>query len=199
MNRADGATPLTPDEKRQLIPQHIVTRGELDALEQSNIINAEEWLTGLSARKEILDIDFIRELHHRMFGEVWGWAGEFFHEKNRYPIGDDGPNIEPNLRTLIDDSYYWIENDVYKDAYECAAEFHHRLTNIHPFPNGNGRFARILTDLFMERNLKNPAIKWLGHDLRGEESTDRKRYIEALRKADNHDKKHLIELFKEWA
>ena len=51
----------------------------------------------------------------------------------------------------------------------------------------------------MERNLKNPAIKWLGHDLRGEESIDRKRYIEALRKADNHDKKHLIELFKEWA
>ena len=46
------------------------------------------------------------------------------------------------------DACYWIENATYAID-EIAVRFHHRLVLIHPFPNGNGRHARLIADLLV--------------------------------------------------
>ncbi|MEQ8328158.1 mobile mystery protein B [Parvibaculum sp.] len=176
----DGATPLDPDEREGLRFRHIATRGELNELEQANIQSGLLWL-GRRRGGEVLDERFMRELHRRLFGEVWNWAGEFRRtEKN---IGVDPLVIAVELRKLLDDARYWVANATYPPL-EAAARFHHRLVAIHLFANGNGRHARIATDIYLEKRFGHPRIDWTeGHDLL---HTNRRReaYIAALRAAD---------------
>src|SRR5690606_4411658 len=70
----DGATPLDPDEIAGLKFDHITTRGELDELEQANITQGLRWL-GRRRGGDVLSDEFIRQLHVRLFGDVWRWAG----------------------------------------------------------------------------------------------------------------------------
>ena len=139
----DGATPLDPDEMEGLKFAHIETRGELDQLEQQNIQEGFNWLARQRNYNDFLTEAFLLELHKRLFGLVWTWAGRFRQsEKN---IGVDYLMIGIELRNLLDDARFWFENETYGRE-EFAARFHHRLVKIHPFPNGNGRHARIMTD-----------------------------------------------------
>jgi len=184
-----GATPLDPDEKQGLKFKHITTRGELDELEQANIEQGLAWL-GRRRQGSIFDDDFVRKLHKRLFGDVWGWAGEYrLTEKN---IGIDPFQISMQLRMLLGDAQYWAENDVYPPL-EAAARFHHRMVQIHPFPNGNGRHARIAADLLLEEAYGHPPINWAsGFDLQADNER-RTAYIAALRAADAQDFDPLLE------
>ncbi|MGH7557996.1 MAG: mobile mystery protein B [Gemmatimonadota bacterium] len=182
----DDATPLDPDESEGLIPGHITTREELNEWETANILDVEGWAF---ARKHpsLLSLSFIRDLHARMFGETWSWFGEFRRsEKN---IGVPWEQIPMALRDLCDDVAYWIENGTY-DLDEAAARFHHRLTQIHPFPNGNGRHARLMTDLLLRANGAR-RFAWGRGDL-NRSGDVRDRYIRALRAADDHDYDPLL-------
>ena len=82
----DGATPLDPDEMEGLRFKHIQTRGQLDELEQANIQNGLKWLSKKKA-PDVLRKGFVRELHKKLFGEVWIWAGTF--RKTEKSIGID--------------------------------------------------------------------------------------------------------------
>lgn len=176
----DAATPLTPDEKKGLVPSYIATRGELNEAEQANILAALRWAS--VRRREVLDERFLIELHKRMFGDVWEWAGKFrLTERN---IGIAPYRIGTELRSLVQDARYWVEHVTFP-ADEIAARFHHRLVLIHPFPNGNGRHGRMAADL-LARQLGRPPFSWGAGDLIGAGET-RKRYVDALRAADNHD------------
>jgi Fic-DOC domain mobile mystery protein B len=125
-----------------LIPD-LHTRGELNAWELGNILKAEEWaFTG--RRGDILTIDFAKELHRRMLDETWTWAGEF--RRSDKSIGVYWATIADALHDLLDDTKHWIGNSTYPPA-EILARFHHRLVSIHPFPNGNGRHARLMADV----------------------------------------------------
>lgn len=182
-NEPDGATPLDPDEMEGLKFRHVTTRGELDELEQVNVQNGLLWL-GRRRKADLLTEDFIRELHRRLFGEVWQWAGQFRQtEKN---IGIDPLQIAVQLRILLDDVRYWADNKTYPPL-EAGARFHHRLVQIHPFPNGNGRHARIAADAYLQETLDHAPIDWVaGHDLQ-RDNRRRKAYIAALRAADAGD------------
>ena len=140
LDHPDGATPLDPDEIEGLRFKHVETRGELNQLEQQNIQNGLKWLERQKSIPKILSESFIRRLHKELFGNVWSWAGRFrLTGKN---LGVDPTVIGVELRNLLDDTNYWIEHDTF-DSLEFAARFHHRLVQIHAFPNGNGRHARI--------------------------------------------------------
>lgn len=179
-NAPEGATPLDPGEREGLKPKHVTTRGQLDELEQANIQAGLRWLAR-SRRKDVLSDEFLRALHKRLFGEVWAWAGSYRRtEKN---IGIDPLQIGVQLRMLADDARYWAEHETYPPL-EAAARFHHRMVQIHPFPNGNGRHARIAADLYLERHHKHPPIEWThGFDLQADNKR-RAAYIAALREAD---------------
>ena len=176
----DDATPLTPDERKGLIPSDITYRRELNQAEQENIARAQDW--ALSRRRDVLTEKFVKDLHSHMFGDVWRWAGQFrTSERN---IGIPYHKISMALRDLLADAKAWIEHRAYPPD-EIAIRFHHRLVQIHPFPNGNGRHARLMADLLV-MGLGRERLTWGSANLQGAGKV-RKRYIDALKAADNHD------------
>lgn len=183
-----GATPLDADELASLIPGHITTQGELNEWEQLNIVQGEQWAKRQpQQRKEILNEAFMRQLHQQMFGETWKWAGEF--RKTDKNIGVDWLKIGVELKKLLDDTHYQIEYASYPPD-EIAVRFHHRLVLIHPFANGNGRHARLMADLLVER-LGQPRFTWGSRSLVDASLIDatpvRQQYIAALQAADARD------------
>ena len=179
----DGSTPLDPDEMEGLLHKHVTTRSELDQLEQANIVDGMTWLKK-QKRPDVLTEGFACELHKRLFGQVWKWAGSFRRtEKN---IGIDPVQIAIQLRQLLDDTRYWIENDTYPPK-ALAARFHHKLVYIHLFPNGNGRHARIMADAILIKLMGEPAIDWAGGYRLENMNERRDQYIAALRNADGQD------------
>ncbi len=180
-----GATPLDADELACLIPKHITTQSELNEWEQLNILQGEAWAR--KQRKDILDEALVRQLHEKMFGETWSWAGAF--RKSDKNIGVDWQHIGVRLRDLLNDVRYQIEHATYPPD-EIATRFHHRLVVIHPFPNGNGRHARMMADLLVQK-LGQPRFTW-GSKSITETTETRDRYITALRAADNGDFQPLL-------
>lgn len=185
----EGVTPLDPDEIEGLRFQHITTRAELDELEQANITQGLRWLARQRGG-DILTEDFVRKLHKRLFGDVWRWAGRYrAREKN---IGIDPFQIAVQLRVLLDDARYWADNGTHGPL-EAAALFHHRMVQIHPFPKGNGRHARIASDLYLEKYFAHAPIDWAsGFDPQADNDR-RTAYIAALRAADAGDFDPLLE------
>jgi Fic-DOC domain mobile mystery protein B len=184
----EGATPLDPNELGGLKHKHITTQGELDQLEQANIESGLRWLS--RQRAHVLSDDFAVTLHKRLFGDVWDWAGTF--RRTGKSIGIDPIHIAVELRTLMGDAKYWADNKTYP-ASEAAVRLHHRLVKIHPFPNGNGRHARVMADIVLDRVYRAKPIDWAGgYDLQkmGERRTA---YIAALKAADNDDIGPLME------
>jgi len=184
----DGATGLEPEERECLKHKHVTTRAQLDHLEQANIQEGLSWLSR-RRKREVLDDMFVRELHRRLFGQVWTWAGNYrLTEKN---ICIDPRQISVQLKNLLDDAKYWADHKTYPPLEACM-RFHHRLVCIHLFPNRNGRHARIMTDVLMSEIYNGEPIDWEGrHQL---QSMDERRvaYIQALRLADKGDYNGLL-------
>lgn len=179
-NTDDAATPLTSEEILGLIPSHIAYRSELNAAEQENMVRGQAW--ALARRRELLNEKFVKELHRRMLGDVWRWAGRFrVSERN---IGIAHWEIPVAMRVLLDDVRVWIECRTYSSD-EIAVRLHHRLVSIHPFPNGNGRHSRLMADLLIMQ-LGRDRFTWGRESLRDAGSL-RARYIEGLKAADNGD------------
>lgn len=181
----EGQTPLDQDEAAGLIPAWIATRGDLNVAEEENIREGQAWMVRIVGRRDVLAQDFLRELHHHMFGNVWRWAGNYrTSEKN---IGVAPGSITTDLRNLFDDTRAWDQHNAYPMD-ERAARLHHRLTWIHPFPNGNGRCARVFADAYLRKNSSNE-FTW-GASLPAQEQ--RRQYIAAIRAADARDYAPLL-------
>jgi Fic-DOC domain mobile mystery protein B len=187
----EGPTPINPDEADGLLLTHITTRAELDRWEQDNINEALAWVEKRKP-KNILNEPFMKMLHARMFCNVWKWAGIF--RKSDKNIGVPWYSIGIELKKLCDDVKCWIENKNFSDD-EIAARFHHRLVSIHLFPNGNGRHARLVTDILLENILNKPPFTWGNANL-VKSGNDRKRYIESLIAADRGEYKQLLDFVR---
>jgi Fic-DOC domain mobile mystery protein B len=185
----DASTPLSPEEREGLLPSYITLRGELNEAEQQNIIEADEW--AFSRKRDVLDEKFLSALHKRMYGNVWRWAGQY--RTSQKNIGIGYYKIPTDVRALLDDCRYWVENDTYAPD-EIAARFHHRLVWIHCYPNGNGRHTRLATDLLL-RQLDRDRFTWGSASLIDPGAT-RAAYVAALRAADNHDYGPLLEFVR---
>jgi Fic-DOC domain mobile mystery protein B len=189
----DGQTPIDEDEKEGLLIQSIATRGELDEFEQQNIEDAIQWsLTKRFKSEQILSESFIKELHKRMYRNVWRWAGEY--RKTNKNIGVDKLEIPVALRSLIDDASYWLEHNVYTPE-EFAIRFKHRLVSIHCFPNGNGRHSRMIADIIVEKIFQQTVFSW-GSRTQSDENESREKYLIAIRKADKGDFNLLLKFAK---
>lgn len=183
----DGNTPLSPEEIADLIP-NLATKEDLNEWERENILRAREWaLRDRSAASDLASDDYVRKLHEKMFDQTWKWAGEYRRsEKN---IGAPFHEIRERLMALFGDVRYWIENRTYLPD-EIAVRFHHRLVLIHPFPNGNGRHARLVADVIALK-LGHSVLTWGSTNL-VKEGAARMRYLEAIRAADNGDIQPLL-------
>jgi len=175
-----GATPLTDDDLKGLIPTGVSTRAQLDEFEARNIVMAEGWAPGSAFLRSALTTEgALNQLHERMFGETWRWAGRFRCVETN--IGLEPWQISEALGGLHGDVTLWIEQQTFAWP-EIAVRFHHRLVEIHPYRNGNGRHARFAADLLLLFNGQ-PRLSWGGVHL-GKESARRDEYIAALKEAD---------------
>ena len=181
----DDATPLTPEEREGLIPSHVTLHRELNELEQQNILEADAWV--FSRKRDPTSEAFVRNLHRRMFGDVWRWAGTY--RTSNKNIGVERDQIQLRLYEALDNIRYWIEHETFP-ADEIAVRFHHALVFIHPFLNGNGRWSRLMADIVAVQ-LGRPRFTWGSSHLRAADEV-RKIYIEALKSADDHDFAGLI-------
>jgi len=181
----EANTPLDPDERNELIPTYITLRAELNEAEQIGISEADRW--AFARQRNILDVRFLQTLHRRMFGDIWRWAGTF--RTTPRNIGIDAYRIAVELKQLVDDAHFWVENHTYP-ADEIAVRFHHRLVFIHAFPNGNGRHARLAADLLIVQ-LGQQRFTWGSANIAPAAET-RKNYVAALQAADRHDYARLL-------
>ena len=180
LDQAEHATPLTPEEREGLIPSHITMRRELNELEQQNILEAISWAS--MRRRDPVGEPFGRNLHRRMFLDVWKWAGSY--RTSNKNLGIEWPLIQPRIQETLEQTRYWIENKTLPPD-EIAVRFHHMLVSIRPFPNGNGRWSRLMGDILAVKLGERP-FTWGGNAL-GVADEVRRNYIAALKAADSHD------------
>ncbi|HEY7767636.1 mobile mystery protein B [Longimicrobium sp.] len=194
-----GTTPLDPDEAEGLLQPHITTQEELNEAEAANVADALLWAhTTRAGRRDPLSEAYVFELHRRMFGQVWSWAGTpRLTQKN---VGVAAWEIRPGVRDTIADARVWRDalrtNRPVFPLDEIAVRVHHRLVWVHPFPNGNGRHARMMANLVL-RHAGAPPLTW--GDTSGSlvsTGTLRDRYLAALRAADRGDYGPLITFAK---
>lgn len=186
-----GATPLTADDLEGLLPKFITTRKELNDAEFRNISEASR--AHLLSRKKLhWTISNLYKMHKEMFGNVWAWAGR--KRKTNKNIGVDKAQIDVELKKLIDDLEFWLEHEM--EILEISARLHHRLVQIHPFNNGNGRWARFITNLFLKEHL-NSYLDFPEDELLLT-TTIRKTYIKALQEADTLNYRPLIALHRKY-
>lgn len=189
----DGQTPLDEDEKDGLLINSISTRGELDEFEQQNIESAIQWiLTRKFKNEQIFTEAFIQDLHKRMYGKVWQWAGKY--RRTNKNIGVDKLQIPVDLKALLDDAMYWITNDVFPPD-EVAIRFKHKLVSIHCFPNGNGRHSRLMADIIIEKIYNQPVFTWGGVNSSNENDI-RDKYLRAIKAADKGEFSLLLEFVR---
>jgi Fic-DOC domain mobile mystery protein B len=184
----DDATPLDPALRSDLLQTWITSRADVNEAEEENIVKGATW--GRRRRGKAADLlteDFVKTLHKQMLGEVWKWAGTY--RQGELNIGIAPHLIIAQMPAMLDDVRYWVEQNTYPPD-EIAARLHHRLTQIHAFPNGNGRHARMMADLLSER-LGGKPFGW-GRGSLADAGTLRDQYVTALKMADNHNIEPLL-------
>jgi Fic-DOC domain mobile mystery protein B len=183
LNHQEGSTPI--DDVSGLIPEHISVKKELDEWETENILAAVRKHLSRKTRFEFT-AENIKRLHRDMFDRTWKWAGQF--RQKDFNIGMPAAMIPVEIKKLADDVKYWSDQKVF-DIFGQSIRIHHRLVMIHPFENGNGRHARLISDIILH-NAGAPMPKWPEKEI-VENTGIRKEYIDALKKADNGDYKPL--------
>ncbi len=179
----DGHTPLSPEEQAELMP-NLSTKGELNEWERQNILEAYAWALDPKQirRQDPVTEPYVRDLHLRMFDQTWKWAGAY--RKTEKNIGIPHYQIRDALALLLGDVRYWLDHRSFAGD-EIAIRLHHRLVLIHPFPNGNGRHARLIAAVLARRQ-GSPVFTWGGADTM-QAGDFRRRYIQALHAADQND------------
>jgi len=192
-----GATPGDDTSgliQRQLTDRRARNAAELDAISRAynkHIYRARRKRAGA----EWLTDTFIRRVHYDMFGEIWQWAGKY--RTDRLNIGVEAHLIPEQIKLLCGDFNYWNSDKGAMPPLEIAARLQNRLTRIHPFTNGNGRHARLITDIFFY-SVRFPLPQWPQIQLLSEGDQIRSRYIEAMKAADKEDYRELIAFMKDF-
>ena len=186
-NLPAGATPLDGEELEGLLPTHLVNRSQLNEWEQQNIESALLWLSR-QRRPRPLEESWLRRLHREMFGQSWRWAGKY--RSSDKSIGVDWRQIRMQMPALLADIAFQLEHQV-GPLDHIAVSFHHRLVSIHPFPNGNGRHARLIADVLVEQ-FGAPRFSWGGTSSLVDATALRQHYIAALQRADRGDISDLL-------
>jgi Fic-DOC domain mobile mystery protein B len=185
-----GETPIDPSA---LIDQSLGSRQQISEAEGRNIADVLYKYLLADVTSELAPFDFVWavQLHGEMFGRVWKWAGRL--RKIDLNIGLPWTQVESRLFDLLQTLPYWSD----MAAVEQAARLHHGAVAIHPFENGNGRWSRMLANIWLKLNNEPPTI-WPEATI-GSVSLIRDEYLAALKAADAMDYKHLIELHTQYA
>lgn len=184
----EGQTPI--DDISGLLDKSVTTTAQLNAAEAENIRKAAvRYLAAKASPKQApFDLNWSKRLHAQMLGDIWSWAGKF-HTIN-LNMGVQPHTIETDLHNLFQDLHAWNDTDM--PIIEQAARLHHRAVVIHPFINGNGRWSRMLANIWLKQH--NALLTLWPETTIGAQSTTRTQYIQALKAADQGDIRPFIKL-----
>ena len=186
-----GATPVDDISGLKLSPTKQYSLEDIYVYEAKNIHKAtlKYMLDTPSKKIAPFTFEWMIQLHKEMFGDVWDWAGKL--RQVELSIGVKAYLVSTELKKLVDDLAFWEEHKSF-DVIEISARLHHRAVQVHPFQNGNGRWSRMLANIYLKQNGLTPT-KW-NENLLSKENPHRDDYINALKLADNGDYSELIEL-----
>jgi Fic-DOC domain mobile mystery protein B len=192
MSAWDHVEGETPIDRSGLRDKSVQTRADLNRVEAENIRKAHlKYFVGrLNARLAPFDFAWFLKVHDEMFGDVWNWAG--IPRTTNLNIGVGATHVQTSLYDLVGDLEAWQSSDM--DIVEQAARLHHRAVEIHPFLNGNGRWSRMIANIWL-RLKQHPIVEWPEATI-GEASVIRREYIEALKSADRFDFAPLIKIHR---
>jgi len=187
-----GETPIDPSHLRD---KTITTREQLNVAEAKNILKpVVKYLGGKPSDKLApFDLNWFKRLHDEMFCDVWDYAGEFRQEYLN--LGIAWHQIQTELYQLEQNIRFWEENDTFATL-ELSVRIHYQAVRIHPFLNGNGRWSRLLGNIYLRKE-NHPIVRWPEETI-GNQSTVRDEYLSAVKKADDGDMSPLIELHKQF-
>lgn len=188
-----GETPIT--DFSCLKPKGLTLWKEVSDLEAANILKplAKYLAAKPSVKRAPFDYVWTLRLHEEMFDDVWAWAGRLRTEDLN--IGCKWQEIEVRLFELLKDLKAWEENGM--DVHEQAVMLHHKAVLIHPFPGGNGRWSRMLENIWLKQH--GIAITaWPEEMIESSESPIRGEYLTAIKAADNGDYAPLLAIHKRY-
>ncbi len=191
--KPDGSTPF---ESSGLKLKHIRTKQQLDVAEARNISRAiTKYLASIpSARKAPFTREWAYKLHREMLSNVWTWAGK--RRNSELNIGFRVYEIDPGLKNLFDDLATWVQCRSYPIA-EQAVRLHHRAVLIHPFNNGNGRWARLLANIWLKQH-NTALVDWPDGTI-ASEGIIRQEYLDAVKAADKGYLGPLVSLHRKYS
>lgn len=196
-NETQPAEATPGEDTSGLILTHLATRAERNAAEADVISLAyNKYVFEARTKKrgtQWCTDDFLCRLHRDMFGSIWDWAGKY--RTDKLNIGVASHLIPEQIRMLCDDFLLWDSLTSTMPVLEVAARLQNRLTKIHPFRNGNGRHARLVTDIFFYSR-EQPLPQWPQIHLMTQGHEVRKQYIRAMQQADEGEFDALIKFIE---
>ncbi len=185
-----GATPIHDSSGLKL--PWIKSKIRLDAAEAESILKAvSKYFSQRKFPLSWFNEKTLKKIHADMFGEVWDWAGTYYQGPLRN-IGINSAYIPHQLRELCQDVQFWLQHKTDLSFLEQSARIHARLAQIHPFPNGNGRHARLTADLYLF-SAGGTRPHWPEQIITSNTNL-RKEYIQSLKNADRGDYSDLLHL-----
>jgi Fic family protein len=185
-NAIEGNT-LTLRET-QLILETGMTIGGKSLREHFEVINHRtviEYVESLTDRREPITAFDVRQIHKLVLSQIDDEnAGQYRKTQVRIVGAKHTPPESWDIPQRMTDWENWLKDAEKKiHPVELAALAHHRLTEIHPFIDGNGRTARLVMNLILFRHGFPPAVI-----LR----VNRKQYYQVLMQADSGKNMPLV-------
>ena len=187
----------TPFDGSGLKIKSIKTRRQLNEAEFESILRVTEkyLLSKPSHKLAPFTFSWLLDLHREMLGSIWSWAGEIRTTQKNIGVS---PNIVTAELGVIAIESEKRQCETGELVIATAAEFHHRAVWVHPFEDGNGRWARLLANIWLMQHDQSVTI-WPATDLRDTESPIRGEYIAAMKQADLRNYGPLIDLHKKFS
>ena len=190
-----GETPIDPSKLKKS-HKWIKNRAQLAEVEAKavGLVHAKYLHGKPDRRRAPFTFKWMMNVNKEMFGKIWVWAG-VRRKIELAGVGSKPYNIEVEVNELLGDMVVWTDTGM--PLIEQATRLHHRAVFIHPFENGNGRWARLLSNILLKQN-DGAIVSWPDDNLVGCSSAIREEYISCLKAADQGDVEPLLGLHRRY-
>jgi len=170
---------LTLQETKLVLEEGITIGGKplKDHIEARNDAEAFDLMIKLVNSKKKISQEIIQQIHVFVMKGILKNPGQYRTENVRIIGAKIRPPSYLKIIKLMDDYIQNIEK-LKLQIIKKASFIHHEFVKIHPFIDGNGRVARLLTNFYIMKNGYPPIVI---------QKEDRKKYYKTLNKADQGD------------
>jgi len=170
---------LTLQETKLVLEEGVTIGGKplKDHIEARNDAEAFDVMIELVHSNKKVSQEIIQQLHEFVMKGILKNPGQYRTENVRLTGAKIRPPSYLKMVTLMDEYIQNIEK-LNLQPIKKASFIHHELVRIHPFIDGNGRVARLLTNFYLMKKGYPPIVI---------QSEDREKYYRSLYKADKGD------------